>query len=185
MRPIAYIPPIMFAVIAVALFLGLLILKPKEIPSALIGQPAPTFDLPSVDSTLHGLSNTDLIGLVSIVNVFASWCVPCRVEHPLWVEVGEAGDVPVFGLNYKDYQENASKWLADFGDPYTAIGADLDGRVGVDLGVIGVPETFVVDAQGLIQLKHIGPIDRYALENKILPKVRELQALMIADGTDG
>jgi cytochrome c biogenesis protein CcmG/thiol:disulfide interchange protein DsbE len=182
MRPMAYMPPVMFAVVAVALALGLLFVNPKEIPSALIGQPAPTFDLPSVDGTPHALSNADLIGQVSIVNVFASWCVPCRVEHPLWVEVGASGEVPVYGLNYKDSQENASQWLADFGDPYTAIGADLNGRVGVDFGVYGVPETFVVDAEGFIQLKFIGPIDRFALENEIMPKVRELQALMVADG---
>jgi cytochrome c biogenesis protein CcmG/thiol:disulfide interchange protein DsbE len=180
----AYMPPVMFAIVAVALALGLLIVKPKEIPSALIGQPVPTFDLASVDGTPHGFSNADLMGHVSIVNVFASWCLPCRAEHPLWVEVGAAGLVPVYGLNYKDSQENASTWLADFGDPYIAIGADLKGRVGVDFGVYGVPETFVIDGQGFIQLKIIGPIDRFILENEILPKVQELQALMVAEGAE-
>ena len=102
----------------------------------------------------------------------------------MWVEVGEGGLVPVYGLNYKDSQENASKWLADFGDPYTSIGADLNGRVGVDFGVYGVPETFVIDGQGFIQLKFIGPIDRFALENEILPMVQELQALMVAEGAE-
>ena len=184
MRPMAYMPPVMFAIVAVALALGLLIVKPKEIPSALIGQPVPEFDLPSVVGTPHGFSNADLIGNVSIVNVFASWCLPCRAEHPLWVEVGEGGLVPVYGLNYKDSQANASKWLADFGDPYTSIGADLNGRVGVDFGVYGVPETFVIDGKGFIQLKFIGPIDRFSLENEILPMVQELQALMVAEGAE-
>ena len=180
-RPMAYMPPVMFAVAAVALGVGLT-LKPREIPSALIGQPAPAFDLPAVDGTPNGFTNADLIGHVSIVNVFASWCVPCRIEHPLWVEVGDGGLVAVYGLNYKDSRENATKWLEDFGNPFTEIGADLNGRVGVDWGVYGVPETFVVDAQGRIQLKFIGPIDRYTLENEILPMVRGLQAQMIAEG---
>lgn len=175
MRPLAFMPPVMFAVVALALAVGLT-LKPREIPSALIGAPAPAFSLPAVDGLEPGLSNTDLLGHVSIVNVFASWCVPCRAEHPLWMEVAERGGVPIHGINYKDSREDATEWLATFGNPYVSIGADLTGRVGVDWGVYGVPETFVVDAQGRIQLKFIGPIDRFALENEILPKVLELQA---------
>ncbi len=175
MRPLAYMPPVMFAVVALALAVGLT-LKPREIPSALIGAPAPTFSLAAVDGSEPGLSNADLLGHVSIVNVFASWCVPCRAEHPLWMEVAERGEVPIHGLNYKDSREDATEWLETYGNPYTSIGADLTGRVGVDWGVYGVPETFVVDAQGRIQLKFIGPIDRFALENEILPKVQELQA---------
>ena len=181
MRPLIYMPPVLFAIVAFALFIGLT-LKPSEIPSALIGAPAPDFALPAVDGTGPGLSNADLAGHVSIVNVFASWCLPCRSEHPLWMEIAEQGTVVLHGINYKDTGANATQWLEILGNPYESIGADLDGRVGVDWGVYGVPETFVVDAEGRIQLKFIGPVDRYSLENEILPKVRELQALRVAAG---
>jgi cytochrome c biogenesis protein CcmG/thiol:disulfide interchange protein DsbE len=117
-RPLAYMPPLMFAVVAVALAVGLT-LKPREIPSALIGAPAPAFSLAAVDGKELGLSNADLLGHVSIVNVFASWCVPCRAEHPLWMEVAERGEVPIHGLNYKDSREDATEWLEIFGNPYT------------------------------------------------------------------
>ncbi len=175
MRPGVVVPLAVFAVIAVALGIGLQ-LKPSEIPSALIGKPVPEFALAAVQGTDKGLSNTDLKGQVLIVNVFASWCVPCRVEHPLWEEVAKTGAVPIYGINYKDKPENAAAWLASLGNPYARTGADLQGRVGIDFGVYGVPETFVVDTNGIIQLKFIGPVDRTALETKILPKVRELQA---------
>lgn len=175
MRPGVVVPLAVFAVIAVALGIGLQ-LKPSEIPSALIGKPVPEFALPAVQGTDKGLSSADLKGQVSIVNVFASWCVPCRVEHPLWEEVAATGGVPIYGINYKDKPENAAAWLAALGNPYARTGADLQGRVGIDFGVYGVPETFVVDANGIIQLKFIGPVDRNALETQILPKVRELQA---------
>ena len=174
MRPGVVVPLAVFAVIAVALGIGLQ-LKPSEIPSALIGRPAPEFALDPVQGTDKGLSSADLKGQVSIVNVFASWCVPCRVEHPLWEEVAKTG-VPVYGINYKDKPENAAAWLASLGNPNARTRADLNGRVGIDFGVYGVPETFVVDANGVIQLKFIGPVDRNALETQILPKVRELQA---------
>ena len=174
MRPAVVVPLAVFAVIAVALGIGLQ-LKPQEIPSALIGRPVPQFALDPVQGTEKGLSSADLKGHVSIVNVFASWCVPCRVEHPLWVDVAKSG-VPLFGINYKDTPANAAAWLAALGNPYARTGADLNGRVGIDFGVYGVPETFVIDADGIIRLKFIGPVDRAALDTQILPKVRELQA---------
>jgi cytochrome c biogenesis protein CcmG/thiol:disulfide interchange protein DsbE len=174
MRPAVVVPLAVFAVIAVALGVGLQ-LKPAEIPSALIGKPVPVFALNAVQGTEKGLSSADLKGQVSVVNVFASWCVPCRVEHPLWEEVAKSG-VPLFGINYKDTPANAAAWLASLGNPYARTGADLNGRVGIDFGVYGVPETFVIDADGIIRLKFIGPVDRDALETQILPKVRELQA---------
>lgn len=160
--------------VAIALAVGLG-LKPQEIPSALVGKQVPVFALESVTGFGPGLSSADLAGEVSVVNVFASWCVPCRVEHALWIEVAATG-VPIHGLNYKDTPANASAWLATLGNPYQRTGADLNGRVGIDWGVYGVPETFVVDADGRIRLKFIGPIDRFVLDTQILPKVRELRA---------
>jgi cytochrome c biogenesis protein CcmG/thiol:disulfide interchange protein DsbE len=174
MRPALAVPLVVFIVVAVALAVGLG-LKPREIPSALIGKPVPTFNLEPVQNFGPGFSSDDLKGQVAIVNVFASWCVPCRVEHGLWAEVAKQG-IPIYGLNYKDTPGNASAWLAQLGNPYTRTGADRQGRVGIDWGVYGVPETFVVDEHGMIQLKFIGPVDRASLETKILPKVRELQA---------
>lgn len=169
-------PAVLFAVVAVALAVGLG-LKPREIPSALIGQPVPAFALDPVENFGPGLSNEELRGQVTIVNVFASWCVPCRAEHQLWVDVAKTG-LQIFGLNYKDTPANASAWLAQLGNPYQRTGADRQGRVGIDFGVYGVPETFVIDHNGIIQLKFIGPVDRAALETQILPKVRALQALV-------
>ena len=174
MRPALAVPLVVFVVVAIALAVGLG-LKPREIPSALIGKPVPTFALDPVQDFGPGLSSENLKGQVAIVNVFASWCVPCRVEHGLWADVAKLG-IPIYGLNYKDAPKNASAWLAQLGNPYTRTGADLGGRVGIDWGVYGVPETFVVDEHGMIQLKFIGPVDRAALDNQILPKVRELQS---------
>ena len=175
MRPAFLVPLAVFLAVAVFLAIGLN-LRPREIPSALIGKPVPEFALDEVAGHGPSLSSDDLRGQVSIVNVFASWCIPCRVEHPLWMGVLSSGSVPVFGLNYKDSAENAGTWLNTYGNPYARTGADLKGRVGLDWGVYGVPETFVVDAEGRIQFKVIGPIDAYVLENQILPRVRELQA---------
>jgi cytochrome c biogenesis protein CcmG/thiol:disulfide interchange protein DsbE len=174
MRPALLVPAVVFALVAVALAVGLG-LRPREIPSALIGKPVPTFALEPVENFGSGLSSDDLKGQVAIVNVFASWCVPCRIEHALWADVANTS-VPVYGLNYKDTPKNASAWLAQLGNPYARTGADTTGRVGIDWGVYGVPETFVVDERGMIQLKYIGPVDRHALDTQILPKVRELQA---------
>jgi cytochrome c biogenesis protein CcmG/thiol:disulfide interchange protein DsbE len=128
------------------------------------------------------LASTDLRGNVSLVNVFASWCVACRQEHPLLVALKVRGDVPVHGLNYKDQPDDAAAWLNALGDPYSRTGADIDGRVGLDWGVYGVPETFVIDAQGHIAFKHIGPINESILEEKILPLVRELRGSATANG---
>lgn len=175
MRARFLVPLALFGAVAIGLAVGLT-LQPQNIPSALIGRPVPEFALEPITNYGPGFATADLIGQVSIVNVFASWCIPCRVEHPLWIEVAESGEVSLFGLNYKDLPENASEWLAEYGNPYQRTGADLSGRAGMDWGVYGVPETFVVDAEGIVRFKHVGPIDRYVLENDILSIVRELQA---------
>ncbi len=148
---------------------------PSRIPSALIGKQVPTFSLPPVQGRALGLSNTDLLGEVSLVNVFASWCVECRAEHPLLMQLAQDKTVPVHGLNYEDAPGDAARWLNTMGDPYTRTGADRDGRVAIDWGVYGVPETFVVGADGVIAYKHIGAIDETALADTILPLVTRLR----------
>lgn len=161
---------------AVAAFLGAgLSLNPREIPSLLIGKPVPQFALPPVKGRSLGLASRDLKGEVSLVNVFASWCVPCREEHPLFMELHRRGVVPIHGINYKDEPAAAARWLDELGDPYTRTGADLDGRVGIDWGVYGVPETFVIDREGRIAYKHIGPLNRQLVNDKLLPVVERLQ----------
>lgn len=168
-------PLAVFAVIAVFLGVGLT-LNPREIPSPLIGKPVPEFRLEPVKGRTLGLASSDLRGEVSIVNVFASWCTACREEHPLWMQIKSEGSVPLHGLNYKDRPEDAARWLEELGDPFTRTGADLNGRVGIDWGVYGVPETFVVDKRGVIRHKVIGAVTRKSLDEKVLPLVRKLQA---------
>lgn len=170
----AYLPLVILAPLLVVLGIGLT-LNPREIPSPLIGKPVPEFDLPPVQGRPLGLSAANLRGEVSVVNVFASWCGACRQEHPLWVELQRRKLVPIHGLNYKDKPDEAAAWLDELGDPYTRTGADRDGRVGIDWGVYGVPETFIIDREGRIAYKHIGPITAEALEEKILPLVARLR----------
>lgn len=160
-----------------------LTLDPREIPSELIGRPAPAFELPPVRGRSLGLSSSDLVGEVSLVNVFASWCTACRAEHPLFVELARTRQVPIHGLNYKDKPSDAAAWLDELGDPYTRTGADLNGRVGIDWGVYGVPETFVVGADGRIAYKHIGPVTPEALRQKILPLVENLRQQPVGAGS--
>lgn len=164
------------AFVALALILGWgLTRDPKNLPSTLIGKSAPQFALPPVKGRPLGLASADLRGEASLVNVFASWCVECRVEHPLLMQLQAMGDVPIHGLNYKDRPDDAEKWLNAYGDPYTRTGADVDGRVGIEWGVYGVPETFVVTRDGRIAYKHIGPLTPKDLESRILPLLRSLQ----------
>lgn len=168
------VPVAIFAALAALLGWGLTH-NPREIPSALIGKPVPQFRLPPVQGRTLGLSSTDLVGEVSLVNVFASWCVACREEHPLFMQLKADGVVPIHGLNYKDQPDNATRWLNTLGDSYTRTGADRDGRVAIDWGVYGVPETFVITKDGRIAHKHIGPLTPKDIEATILPLVRRLQ----------
>lgn len=149
----------------------------RDLPSALLDRPLPDFALPPLPGSSAGLSDEDIRAAgISIVNVFASWCGPCRVEHPIWVDYAKQQDaVPVFGLNYKDTAENASGWLEKLGNPYKQVGADLDGRAGIEWGVYGVPETFVIDKEGRIVLKHVGVMTREDLDQKILPLIARLR----------
>lgn len=173
-RLTALIPLAVFLVTGIFLAIGLT-LNPREVPSPLINKPVPEFVLPPVQGRTLGLSSADLNGEVSLVNVFASWCVACRAEHPLLMELKQKGTVPIHGLNYKDKPDDAEKWLAELGDPYTRTGADINGRVGIDWGVYGVPETFVIDRQGRIAYKQIGPVTPQVLEKTILPLISKLQ----------
>ena len=171
-----YLLPIaIFASIGTLLYLGLY-RDPTLVPSPLVGKPVPEFALDPVQGRELGLSSRDLRGEVTLVNVFASWCVACRDEHPLLLALEREGVLPIHGLNYKDTPDDAIAWLNALGDPYTRIGADLDGRVGIDWGVYGVPETFIVDQDGRIAYKHIGPVTPRVLDEVILPLVRALRA---------
>ncbi len=177
MRLIYVLPVLLFTALAVAFGVGLT-LRPDVVPSALIDKPVPEFTLaglPGAGPRLgEGFSNADLTGQVSLVNVFASWCLPCRVEHPILMRLARDRKVRIFGLNYKDKPEDARAWLKELGNPYWRIGADRDGRVGIDWGVYGVPETFIVDSQGRIRYKQIGPITASDLDEKILPIIERL-----------
>lgn len=168
------LPVVVFAVIGFFLYQGLS-LDPKEIPSALINKPAPQFDLPPLPGREKGLSNADFTEKVQLVNVFASWCVACRVEHPILMDLQRRNVVPIYGLNYKDGPKDALNWLDQYGDPYNQIGSDLNGRVGIDFGVYGVPETFIINGDGVIVEKIIGPITPQILQNKLLPMIQEMQ----------
>lgn len=165
----ALLPLGIFLVLAAALGIGLT-LDPKTIPSAMIGREAPDFVLPPLAPGEPGLSSADLhAGKPVLVNVFASWCAPCREEQPVLMEFARRGGAPIYGLNYKDRPEAARAFLAELGNPFARIGADGSGRVAIDWGVYGVPETYVVDGKGRIVLKHVGPLTARALEQEIRP----------------
>ncbi|GLQ07821.1 DsbE family thiol:disulfide interchange protein [Sneathiella chinensis] len=165
-------PVLTFAVIAALMLYALFFLNPKEIPSELVSKPAPEFQLEPVPGYGPGLGTSDLKqGKVVLLNVFASWCVACLAEHPLLVKLKQQGVVDIYGLNYKDKPDAAAKWLTRHGTAYTRTGMDLKGRVGIDFGVYGVPETFIIDGEGRILDKIIGPITEHDLETRILPRV--------------
>lgn len=168
------IPLALFAVLVVFLWVGLG-RDPHEVPSPLIGKPAPAFKLAQLHAPDKQLSTADLKGTVWLLNVWASWCVSCRVEHPLLLDFSKTNLIPVYGLDYKDKPDDGRAWLAQNGDPYTASIVDQDGRVGIDYGVYGVPETFLIDQDGIIRYKQIGPLTVEALKTKILPLARSLQ----------
>jgi cytochrome c biogenesis protein CcmG/thiol:disulfide interchange protein DsbE len=181
---LAFLPLAVAAVLGVALAWGLT-RDPGNLPSTLIGQAVPDFVLPPVKGRTLGLSSADLKGEVSLVNVFASWCVACREEHPLFMKLAAQVTVPLHGLNYKDQPDDAAKWLDSLGDPYTRTGADISGRVAIDWSVYGVPETFVIGADGRVAYKHIGPVSEEALTGTILPLVEDLRRQAEGDDAPG
>jgi cytochrome c biogenesis protein CcmG/thiol:disulfide interchange protein DsbE len=169
------IPLLIFVVLLVFLVIGLQ-LKPREVPSPFIGKPAPSFSLPVLGKEQSAFSPDQMQGKVWILNVWASWCVACREEHPLLVDFAKSQSTPLIGLDYKDKPEDAIRWLKEHGNPYALSVVDLKGQVGIDYGVYGVPETFVIDKTGLIRLKHIGPLTPQAIEEKILPLIQKLNS---------
>jgi cytochrome c biogenesis protein CcmG/thiol:disulfide interchange protein DsbE len=168
------IPLLIFAALVALLAVGLT-RDPSRVPSPLIGKPVPAFDLPRLTEPDRTLGLDDLKGQVSLLNVWGSWCVACRVEHPFLMELAARGTVPIYGLNYKDDRDQAMTWLNRYGNPYTASAFDPKGRVGIDLGVYGAPETYIVDAEGTIAFKQIGPITEEVWKNEMLPLIQTLR----------
>lgn len=162
-----------FGLLVLLLAIGLS-LNPREVPSPLVGKPAPGFSLPRLDQPGEKLSPEALRGKVWVLNVWASWCVPCREEIPVLMKLARTKTVPIYGLNYKDRRDDALGLLKQLGDPYVASAVDADGRVGIDYGVYGVPETYVIDHAGVIRLKHVGPVTPETVEKKIAPLLKEL-----------
>lgn len=176
MKALKYLIPLAIFV-ALAGFFGVGLMRdPREVPSPFIDKPAPAFRLAQLHQAQAVFTPEEMKGKVWLLNVWASWCVSCRVEHPLLVEMSRQKLVPIVGLNYKDKREDAVQWLARLGDPYMLSVHDLEGNVGIDYGVYGVPETFVIDKAGVIRYKQIGPITPEALEKTIMPLIRKLNA---------
>ena len=168
------LPLAAFIIMVVFLSVGLK-LDPREVPSPLIGKPAPEFKLPKLHATNEFIQPADYKGKVWVLNVWASWCVSCRAEHPVLNALAKNEDIILIGLNYKDERNDALLWLKQRGNPYSSSAFDLDGRTGINWGVYGVPETFVIDKKGLVRYKHTGPVDITSIQQTILPLVRKLE----------
>ncbi len=167
-------PFVIFIALAGFLYVGLN-LDPREVPSPLVGKPAPAFTLPQLHEPSKQFSPADMKGKVWLLNVWASWCVSCREEHPVLIDLARQNIVPIYGLDYKDKRADALTTLREGGDPYVLSVSDAEGRIGIAYGVYGVPETYVIDKQGVIQYKQIGPVTSLNLREKILPLVAELE----------
>ncbi|MDP2332686.1 MAG: DsbE family thiol:disulfide interchange protein [Reyranella sp.] len=174
-RHILYVAPAVGVVDLAAVLELALKGDPRELPSTVIGRPTPDFSLPPVQDRMLGLASTDLRGEVSSVNMLASWCAACRSEHPLLMAMGQSGAATIHGINYKDAPPDAARWLNMLGDPYVRTGADRDGRVGIEWGLYGVPETYVVSADGRVMHKHAGPLTEQVRDATILPLIERLR----------
>ncbi len=175
MKALRYLAPLAIFILLVGFFAVGLMRDPREVPSPFIGKPAPAFRLETLHQPEKAFTPDDMKGKVWLLNVWASWCVSCRIEHPLLVEMARNKVVPIVGLNYKDKRDDGARWLARYGDPYALSAWDIDGKVGIDYGVYGAPETFVIDKHGVIRYKQIGPITREALDKVLLPLIRKLE----------
>ena len=176
MRALKFLVPLALFLALAAFFAVGLNRDPREVPSPFIGKPAPVFRLEQLHEPKLAFTPGDMKGKVWMLNVWASWCASCRIEHPLLVDLARNRVVPIVGLNYKDKREDGVAWLGRFGNPYEVSAWDIEGRVGIDYGVYGVPETFVIDKAGVVRYKQIGPITPEALEKTILPLIRKLSA---------
>lgn len=168
--------PLVLFVVLVGFFAKGLFLDPREVPSPFIGRTAPAFTLPLVGNANASFSPADMKGRVWMLNIWAPWCVSCRQEHPILMRIAQSGRIPIVGLNWKDKAREAEALLARTGSPYVAVPEDLDGRVGIDYGVTGTPETYLIDQAGIVRLKHIGPISPDVWQTKFEPKLKELGA---------
>jgi cytochrome c biogenesis protein CcmG, thiol:disulfide interchange protein DsbE len=173
-RALFLIPLLLFLGLAGYFYFGLQ-RDARLLPSPLIDKPAPDFDLPPLLSGVGGLKTADLKGQVSVVNVFASWCVPCRAEHPVWAKATAEAKLPIYGINWKDKRETAAAWLKQLGNPYTRVGFDPDNKAGIEWGVYGAPETYIIDKHGRVRFKYVGPVFEETLEGTILPLVKKLR----------
>jgi cytochrome c biogenesis protein CcmG, thiol:disulfide interchange protein DsbE len=172
-RPRVWLPIAFFAALVVLLGVGLT-LNPREVPSPLVGKAAPAFDLPQLLEPSKSFSPREMAGKVWLLNVWASWCTSCVEEHPVLSQLAKSGAVPVYGLNYKDQRADGTAWLGKLGNPFVLSAYDPNGRIGIDYGVYGTPETYVIDKQGVIRYKRIGPLTPQIIQQKILPLVAEL-----------
>ena len=175
-RYLRYLVPLLLFVLLAGLLYRGLSLDPKIVPSPLIGKPMPAFSLTRLDDASATISDADLRGKVSVLNVWATWCTSCRAEHEALVEFARTSKVAIYGLNYKDNRADAQRWLMQLGNPYIANAFDPDGRAGIDWGVYGAPETFIMDKHGIIRHKHIGPLTGQVIATEILPLIAKLEA---------
>jgi len=175
-RYLRYLIPLLLFTLLVGLLYRGLSLDPKLVPSPLIGKPMPGFTLTRLDDPDKTISDADLKGKISLLNVWATWCTSCRAEHETLVEFARTGKVAIYGLNYKDDRADAQRWLMQLGNPYIANAFDPDGRTGIDWGVYGAPETFIMDKHGIIRHKHIGPLTGQVIASEILPLIAKLEA---------
>lgn len=173
-RLLFFLPLLLFAVMAVYFGLGLRE-DPSEVPSQLIDRELPAFDLPPIEGFEDGLASTDLLGQVSLLNVFGSWCPPCAIEHPMLMQISRSGEVPIYGIDWKDPPGAGAEWLERHGNPYVRVGDDAAGRVAIDLGLTGAPETFIIDRAGRVRYRHVGVIDEAVWRDTLRPLVRHLQ----------
>ena len=173
-RWIYIVPLVLFSVLMIVFFIGL-DLNPRLLPSPLIDKPTPEFNLARLKMPDERISQEILKGEPSLLNIWATWCVSCKYEHPVLMKIAASKEVPIFGLFYKDEPSKGLAWLKEYGDPYVANAVDLDGKIAIDWGLYGAPETFVIDKDGIIRYKHVGPISWEIWQNTLLPKIKLLR----------
>lgn len=175
MRALRFVIPVaIFTAIAWFLMKGL-DRNPREIPSPLIGKPAPMFSLPITHDLSRAWTPEAMRGQIWLLNVWGSWCAACQVEHPVFNDLAKSGELPIVGIAWKDMPDNSIAWLRKLGNPYMVVVSDIKGGVAIDYGVYGAPETFLIDQHGVIRFKQVGPVTRDVLQNKVLPMVRQLR----------